>query len=122
MDVRKQIERYKIPKATLAALANTQPATVSRFLRDRTWVNAGCAERIEQATRDIVAVIESYAAAQAESRVGAIISLNLRDVPALRRFIAFVRKTEVSAVVQEADLERQSRKLALSMVNAIGSK
>jgi hypothetical protein len=97
MDVKQQIEQFQIPKATVAAIAGCQPAAVSRYLRDRTWVNAHCAGRIEEAVRDVVGVLESVKSIQAEL-AGQVIPMptpDLRDVKALRQLITVNRGTQV---------------------------
>jgi hypothetical protein len=94
MNTKNLIEKYQIPKVTVAILARLPAADVSRYLRDRSLVSGNYQSRIEEAVANIVGVLDAYKVAQAECS-GPSLRLDLRDVAGLKQLIEFARKTEV---------------------------
>jgi predicted transcriptional regulator len=84
-ELKQILAERKIPKSTVAELADILPTEMSAYLRNRREVSESKAARIEQAVCDVM--LAQNCIAGVVQRTGLPISLNLRDTVAFRKFV-----------------------------------
>ena len=88
--LKERIKKLVLGAATaISELSEVTPSEVSKVQRNSRMVSHARVRRVEQAVEDIELVQRRLAKAQAETNVP--ITLNMRDIPNLKKFVQFCK-------------------------------
>jgi endonuclease III len=108
-DVRAILDTMRIPRATVSSLCDLKAAELSAYLRDRRGVSETKAAKIESVVEELKELLGST---WPMVRLEIPVSIDLRDVPALRELLKYLREIQHNIDFQRnqgADPQEQDR-------------
>jgi hypothetical protein len=98
-DVRAILDTMRIPRATVSSLCDLKAAELSAYLRDRRGVSEIKAARIESVVEELKQLLgTTWPMVRQEIPV----AIDLRDVPALRELLKYLRGIQASIDFQRS--------------------